>query len=85
MHKSTWLIQDLREMNGESYRAADIPAFLAVQFPSSEQVKMEMEEKNYFKLKKEGKKTCIGSLCICLEWRVYSVWQIPGYACVLSL
>lgn len=67
MHKSTWLIQDLKEINGESYRAAGVPAFPAVQFPSREQVKMERKERNYFKLKKEGRKTRVGSLWVCLE------------------
>lgn len=42
-------------MNGESYRAAGVPAFPAVQFPSREQVKMEGKEKNYSKLKKGEK------------------------------
>lgn len=67
MHKSTWLIQDLREINGESYRAAGVPAFPAVQFPSRKQVKMERKERNYFKLKKEGRKARVGSLWVCLE------------------
>lgn len=82
-HKNTWLIQDLTEMNGESHRAAGAPGFLAVQFPSREQVKWKWQRKTILNERRE-KNTCwvaVGmfrvmcSLCLTDSW----VWMCPFF------